>query len=61
MYIEDVKIFSLVNKPLLMSKQNYEALSKKQRKKLCQNGKEMTSVSENGENSIRKSFQFLDP
>ena len=41
--------FSLANKPLLMSKQNYEALSKNQRKKLCQNGKEMTSVSENGE------------
>ena len=28
--------FSLANKPLLVSKRNYEALSKSQRKKLCQ-------------------------
>jgi len=35
--------FSLANKPLLVSKRNYEALSKSQRKKLCQNGKKLLS------------------
>ena len=35
--------FSLANKPLLISKRNYEALSKSQRKKLCQNGKRLTT------------------
>lgn len=35
--------FSLANKPLLVSKRNYEALSKSQRKKLCQNGKRLTT------------------
>lgn len=35
--------FSLANKPLLISKRNYEALSKSQRKKLCQNGKRLAT------------------
>ena len=35
--------FSLANKPLLVSKRNYESLSKSQRKKLCKNGKRLTT------------------
>ena len=35
--------FSLANKPLLVAKRNYESLSKSQRKKLCKNGKRLTT------------------